>query len=225
MSAAPIALIFDLDGTLIDSAPTIMAVGNLLLAERGLAPLSLPEAKGYIGNGAKVFIQKALAARGALEGVDLDAAHDRMEALYDGVDFSASTPFPGMKEALSGFADRGHPLGICTNRPAGPARLELAAHGLADLFSVVVGGDTLAVRKPDPAPLRAAAEQLGGAAYAFIGDSDVDAATAEAAGAAFLLFTEGYRHAPVEALPHRAAFGDYADLPGIVVALSSGASV
>lgn len=219
MSAEPIALIFDLDGTLIDSAPTIMAAGNLLLAERDLPPLSLPEAKSYIGNGAKVFIQKALATRGALEGADLDAAHDRMEALYERVDFSASTPFPGMKAALEGFAARGHPLAICTNRPAGPARMELAAHGLADLFSVVVGGDTLAVRKPDPAPLRLAAEQLGAGAYAFIGDSDVDAATADAAGAAFLLFTEGYRTAPVEALPHRAAFSRYADLPGIVAAL------
>jgi len=94
----------------------------------------------------------------------------------------------------------------------------LADFGLDGCFAAVVGGDSLPQRKPDPAPLRRVAELLGVelAAVAYVGDSEVDAATAAAAKVPFLLFTEGYRKTPVEDLPHRANFADFASLPGLL---------
>jgi len=110
----------------------------------------------------------------------------------------------------------GHALGVCTNKPAEPARAVLAHLGLLDRFAVVVGGDSLPVTKPDPAPLRAALEALPPGAAVFVGDSEVDAETARAAGVPFLLFTEGYRKSPISALPHAAAFAHWGALPGLV---------
>ncbi len=107
-------------------------------------------------------------------------------------------------------------MGICTNKPEGPARHVLADLGLAPFFATVVGGDRLPVVKPDPAPLRLCAAEMGAARFVFVGDSEVDAETARAAGVPFLLYTEGYRKGPVESLPHAAAFGAFADLHGLV---------
>jgi phosphoglycolate phosphatase len=88
-------------------------------------------------------------------------------------------------------------------------------------FAAVVGGDSLPVKKPDPAPLLHALDLLGGGPVIFVGDSEVDAETAQAARVPFLLFTEGYRKTPVEALTHQAAFADFADLPGLVAGISA----
>ena len=95
--------------------------------------------------------------------------------------------------------------------------------GLESRFAALLGGDSLAVRKPDPSPLHAAVTALGGGPALLVGDSEVDAETAERAGLPFVLFTRGYRHTPVDGIPHAAAFDDFAALPGIVARLSRGA--
>jgi phosphoglycolate phosphatase len=125
-------------------------------------------------------------------------------------------------DALEALAARGHAIGLCTNKPEDSARAILDHFGLMPLFGAVVGGDRLAVVKPDPAPLHLCLSEMGFAAPAgaiFVGDSEVDAATARAAGLPFVLFTEGYRKGPVAALDPAALFDSFASLPAIIASL------
>lgn len=212
------AIVFDLDGTLIDSAPDIQGIANHLLAREGRPPLTLPEVHGFIGHGAGTFVQRMRAARGLAE-----ADHDRLLAefiaAYDDA-VHLTTVYPGVPQALQALSAAGWRLAVCTNKPERAARAVLRHLHLLDRFGAVIGGDSTPARKPDPAPLLAAFAALGaGQPRLYVGDSDVDAETARAAGLPFLLFTEGYRHGPAEALPHAAAFADFAALPGLVAGM------
>lgn len=208
------AAIFDLDGTLVDSAPDIRLAANRVLEAKGLPGLTLSETRSFIGAGAPVFVERMVAARVAAPDPDLTAsmlAH--FLDLYESA-VTLTRPYPGVPEALQTLAQAGWRLGLCTNKPEGPTRALLAHLDLGRFFPVVVGGDTLPVRKPDPAPLRHAVAALAASAPVFVGDSETDAATAAAAGIPFALFTEGYRQSPAHALPHDWAFADFAALPG-----------
>ena len=208
-------LVFDLDGTLVDSAPDIRAAVNRMLAGEGMDPLDLAAIIGFVGNGMPKLVERVMAARG------LDPArHDELTQVtldhYAAASSALTRPYPGVPQALETLAAAGHRLALCTNKPEAPARAILSDLSLARHFPVVVGGDSLPVRKPDPAPALACVRALGGGAAAFVGDSEVDAETAAAAGLPFYLFTGGYRKAPVEALRHRASFSDFADLPDLI---------
>ncbi|TVQ58382.1 MAG: phosphoglycolate phosphatase [Rhodobacteraceae bacterium] len=204
------AVIFDLDGTLVDSAHDIHAIANVLMADLGAAPFLLDEARSYVGNGAATFVARCLAARGLPETLHAEALA-RFQALYETQE-PLCRPYPGVEPLLAGLSAQGVPLGLCTNKPGRPAAKVLAALGWSDVFAVVVAGDTLPAMKPDPAPLRHALDALGGRAALYVGDSEVDAETAQAAGTPFALFTEGYRRGPVEAMAADFAFADYAAL-------------
>jgi phosphoglycolate phosphatase len=207
-------IVFDLDGTLIDSAPDIHGIANAILSEEGLEPISLAQARDFIGNGASVFVQKMRAARSIPE-----AEHPRLLAAFIGRYDDAVTltvPYPGVEAALEALTAAGHRLGVCTNKPIRPCRAVLAHLRLDRHFGTVWGGDSLPVHKPDPAPLHAAFEALGDGSRLYVGDSDVDAATAQAARVPFLLFTEGYRKAPVSEMYHDLPFDDFAALPALV---------
>ncbi len=208
------AIIFDLDGTLVDSAPDIRAAANRMLESEERLPLDLPTVISFIGNGLPKLVERAMRARDLPmeRHAELTA---RTLAFYDAESTARTLPYPGLTEALDSLRARGCILGVCTNKPAAPARDILARLDLAGYFEVVIGGDSLPVRKPDPAPLRAAFAALGRDGL-YVGDSEVDAETAERAQVPFLLFTEGYRKQPVEALPHLARFGHFDDLPGLV---------
>lgn len=211
-------IVFDLDGTLIDSAPDIHASACRVLAEEGLAPMTLPQVRGMIGHGVAHLVGRLLEARGLpREG----AQHTRMTASftagYEGA-VNLTQPYPGVPQALERLAAAGARLGICTNKPQA-ATLSVLRHLHLGPFAAVVGGDSLAVRKPDPAPLRAALDALGDGPAVYVGDSEVDAQTAAAAGLPFLLYTEGYRRAPVTALPQTAAFADWGALPDLALRL------
>lgn len=210
-------VVFDLDGTLIDSAPDIHALANRVLAQWGAEPITGAQARDFIGNGAGVFVARMRAARGIGDDQQAPMLAAFMGGYHGAV--GLTVPYPGVAAALDALAVAGHALGVCTNKPAEPARAVLRHLGLLDRFGVVVGGDSLPVTKPDPAPLRATLEALPPGEAVFVGDSEVDAATAEAAGVPFLLFTEGYRKSPVAALPHAAAFDRWDDLPGLVAGL------
>jgi len=219
------AVVFDLDGTLIDSVQAIAGIGDRLLAELGLPPLTLEEARSYIGNGAAKFVERALSARGqAVDKAALAPHVARFQLFYAEAPASANVPFPGVERALRELRSSGVALGLCTNKPAAPTHNVIEGLGWSDLFAAVVTGDTLGVHKPDPAPLRHCAELLGAdttaSNYAYVGDSEVDAATAEAARVPFFLFTEGYRKTPVEQLPHRVLFSDFARLPELLLNLN-----
>jgi len=112
-------------------------------------------------------------------------------------------------------------MALCTNKPAAAASSLMRAFDLAQYCPVVVGGDILAATKPHPAPLLEAIRLLGGGSAIFVGDSEVDAETAQAAGVPFVLFTQGYRKTAVTALPHHTAFCAYAALPALVATLSA----
>lgn len=212
------ALIFDLDGTLVDSAPDIAAAGNAVLAAEGLPPVLFAQARGFIGNGAAVFVQRM---ERAASGTNDPARTPRMvRAFIERYEHAhgLTQPYDGVPETLRALAAAGHPMALCTNKPEIPARHLLAALGWSDLFPVLVGGDTVGILKPDPAPLLAAADRLGQdpASILFVGDSETDAETAARAAVPFALFTGGYRKTPVADLPHTVAFDHWSDLQGLL---------
>ncbi|WP_323041112.1 phosphoglycolate phosphatase [Gemmobacter sp.] len=212
------AIVFDLDGTLIDSAPDIRAALNRVLEDEGVPLLSLTETVRSIGHGVPALIAQARALRDLPEARQ-DAMVAAMVQHYGAASAVLTRPYPGVAAALEALAAAGHVLGLCTNKPIAPTRAILDALDLARHFQAVIGGDSLPQRKPDPAPLHAAYAALAAPVLLYVGDSEVDAETAQAAGVDFALFTPGYRKSAVEALVHRLAFDDFAALPGLVAAL------
>ncbi len=212
---APV-VIFDLDGTLIDSAPAIYAVSNAVLADLGFAPLTMPQVRSFVGKGVPNLVRQLLIASDAdPDGPLFGQLETALVARYE-TDVQGNTPYPGVPEALSALAALGCRLAVCTNKPYRPAEAALRHVGLWDRFDLVIGGDSLPTRKPDPAMLHHTHEKLGGGRMIYVGDSEVDAETAVNAAAPFALYTEGYRKTPVAELPHNVAFSDFAMLPGIV---------
>lgn len=216
-----IPVIFDLDGTLVDSAPDIHATANAVLADEGLPQLSFAQIRDMIGWGVAHLVGSLLEAVGEdPNGPRLAPMLARFQARYEGA-VDLTVLFPGVIPALESLMASGHPLGICTNKPLAPAKAVLAHFGLTDHFMGVIGGDSLILRKPDPAPLRAAAALFGKDRVIFVGDSEIDAETARAAALPFVLFTEGYRRVSPEALTTAAQFSDYAELPALIAALTA----
>ncbi|MBK4217292.1 phosphoglycolate phosphatase [Paracoccus caeni] len=215
---APCPVVFDLDGTLIDSAPDIHASVNATLQQFQLDPLTLDQVRSFIGGGVEVLWQKIIAALQLQPSMQADLIAAFMNRYHDATGLTRL--YPGVREALSVLADRGHPLGICTNKPAAVTATILDHFGIRDLFGVIVGGDTLPQKKPDPAPLRKALQDLGAHPTApqaiYVGDSEFDAACAEAVPVPFLLFRLGYRQTPEEQLTHRAAFNEFSELPELI---------
>lgn len=215
-SRTPAALVFDLDGTLVDSAPEIHAVANKVFSDKGLQPFPFAVVRGAIGNGVGVLVSRLLQSQGHEPSGSLHAELvDRFVKIYEEA-FDLTTLYPGVISALTDLAAAGHPMGICTNKPEGPARAVLRHFGLDHHFQVVIGGDSLPTRKPDPAPLISALRALEADRALFVGDSEVDAETAHAAGTPLALFTRGYRTAPVETLGAKLVFDDFAALPRLI---------
>ena len=213
------ALIFDLDGTLIDSAPDIHAAANKVFSSKGLDPFPFEVVRGFIGNGVGVLVSRLLAERGLESDGPLQAAMVRdFINLYEEA-HDLTVLYPGVAEALTDLHRAGYPLGICTNKPASPALAVLKHFGLDGFFDVVIGGDSLAVRKPHPDPLFAACAALHTTRMIFIGDSEVDAETAHAAGVPLALFSGGYRKAAPESLGARLIFDHHAALPRLIAQL------
>lgn len=213
------ALIFDLDGTLIDSAPDIHATANKVFSAKGLEPFPFEVVRGFIGNGVDVLVARLLSSLGLRDNATLQA-----ELVANFIDlyeeaFDLTRVYPGVIEALAALDSMGVPMGICTNKPTGPAQAALRHFGMDGFFRVVIGGDSLPQRKPDPAPLLAAVADLARTRALFVGDSEVDSATAMAGRIPFALFTEGYRKTPADRLSAKLIFGDYPALPGLVAHL------
>ena len=196
------AVVFDLDGTLVDTAPDLHAHLNDLLAGLGRGPVGLDAVRPMIGDGARVLIQRALTATGGPPNdVALDDLVTRFVARYTEDPLRGGAVFPGAVEALEALAARGVGLGVCTNKPQRPTERLLELLGVARHFGrgAVIGGDALPVRKPDGGHLRAVLERLGvvepGRA-AMVGDSRNDVLTARALGAPCVVVTFGYTTVP-----------------------------
>lgn len=208
-------VIFDLDGTLIHSAPDIHAAVCDVLAEDGIAGPDLAAVTGFIGNGVRVLAQRVIAHLGLQQAADT-LAH-RIETRMKASPAGLTLPYPGVIAALTGLRAAGHPMALCTNKPEAAALAVLDSMDLGRFFDVVIGGGRVAL-KPDPAPLLLCRAELGGGPAVYVGDSEVDAETAARAALPFLLFTGGYRKTPVAELPHRAAFDHFDRLPALVAA-------
>jgi phosphoglycolate phosphatase len=194
------AVIFDLDGTLVDTAPDIAAAVDRALLDLSLPAAGLDRVRGWVGNGAAILLQRAL--RDA--GVDSAEAQERALALFlrhYAEEFTArSQLYPGTAQALAGLAARGQRLAVCTNKPTSFVAPLLRHFGIARHFAFCVGGDDLPEKKPHPAPLLHLARQLGLPAgdCLMVGDSSNDVAAARAAGMAVVAVSYGYNHgAPI----------------------------
>jgi phosphoglycolate phosphatase len=209
--------IFDLDGTLIDSIGDIHRAVNEMLVELGQVPLPLPEVRRMVGDGAGVLIDRVLAARPDARIAPPDALA-RYLTCYEADPLGLTTLYPGVPETLALLHDRGIRLALSTNKPERPSRAILEHFDLADHFERIVGGDSLPWRKPDRRMLDTIVEALGEAtdAAVLIGDSEVDAETATAAGMGFILMSYGYRRGSVESISCRAALDDFAALPDLL---------
>ena len=212
------SIIFDLDGTLIDSAPDIHVAVNLMLAAEGLQPLTLAEVTGFIGNGLPRLVELVMQHR----GIDM-ARHADLSAqvldLYNAGNGALTVLYPGVAECLHRLRQVGYVLGLCTNKPLVPTHAVLRHFGIAHLFAAVIGGDSLPQRKPDPAPLLRVIADLNTAGCVYVGDSEVDYDTAIAADVPFALYTEGYRKTPLDGFPAATPFDHFDDLPGLVAQL------
>lgn len=209
-------IVFDLDGTLIDSAPDICAIANGVLAPHG-ARITLAQTHAFIGHGVDTFVAQMRAATG-LSG----ALHEEMVATFKRgylTSFTRTEIYDGVVPVLGALAQEGHRLGICTNKPLAPCHAVLDHLDLRRHFGQITGGDSLPVNKPDPAPLDATFAGLGDGARLYVGDSEVDAQTAQRAGVPFLLFTRGYRKKPIAQVPYDRSFDDFAMLPALVADL------
>ncbi|TWI38170.1 phosphoglycolate phosphatase [Paracoccus sulfuroxidans] len=218
---APRPVVFDLDGTLIDSAPDIHAAVNAVLRENRIAPLTLDQVRSFVGGGVEMLWHKIIRATGIEPSRQQSLIASFMTRYHDATGLTRL--YPGVLEALGMLADRGYPLGICTNKPLGPTRAVLDHFGLTGLFGTVVGGDSLPQKKPDPAPLRAAFVALGADPTQpqgiYVGDSEFDALCAANLPVPFLIYAHGYRRTPLAELPHAAQFSHFNELPLLVEGL------
>jgi phosphoglycolate phosphatase len=186
-------LIFDLDGTLVDSAPDLATALNGLLQEMGKPALAESTVRSMVGDGAGVLVQRGLTASG-LGDADQPAALKRFLALYRDCLIDKTRAYPEVEAVLERLQAAGHKLGVCTNKPHDPTQRILKALKLDRFFGVVIGGDSLPKRKPDPEPLLAAIEGVGGTVKTavMIGDSANDMLCARAAAVTAILIPSDY---------------------------------
>jgi phosphoglycolate phosphatase len=197
------AVVFDLDGTLVDTAPDLHAHLNEMLAELGRPGFALDEVRPMIGDGARMLLRRGLDASGGMPaGVDLEVLFAEFLRRYTARPLRFGAPFAGVPQALRALGAAGVKLGICTNKPQAPADRLLAELDLARHFAAVIGGDSLPVRKPDPGHLRAVLDRLGAdpARAVLVGDSANDVASAAALDMPCVLVSFGYTQTPARAL-------------------------
>jgi phosphoglycolate phosphatase len=224
MSLQGAVIAFDLDGTLVDTAPDLIGALNELLADEGLAPKPLASARHLVGRGARALIERAFAEAGRpLDEARTQALLDRYIAVYLGRIAHESAPFEGVEPALDALAGAGARLAVCTNKPTELSNALLEALGLAPRFAAIIGPSE-GMLKPDPRMLQLAVEQAGGriGRSLLVGDSMVDHATARAARAPVVGVTFGYVETPLAAEDFDALIDAYAELPDVVRRLLGG---
>jgi phosphoglycolate phosphatase len=194
------AVIFDLDGTLVDSAPDLMLATNHVLSRLERRPISMDEVRSFVGHGARALIARGAAATGdAIDEKTLHFYHAEFLRYYEKNIAVNSVAFPGVIDLLNRCAADGLKMGVCTNKYEGLSVRLLQALDMAKYFGAVVGTDTIKIAKPDPAPYLETAKRLGIPAKdsIMIGDSETDILTARAAGVPVIAVTFGYTQQPV----------------------------
>lgn len=216
-------LVFDLDGTLIDTAPDLIVATNHVLARAGVEPVADAQLRPVISFGSRYMIETGLRYRSqVVDDATLDSMWHDMLAFYAQNIAVKSVPFPGMREVLTRFRSAGATLAVCTNKKEALARQLLQELDLTPAFSAITGVDTFPECKPDPAHLLGAIELAGGVRERaiMVGDSDVDVQTAKAAGVPVVGVTFGYTESPMRDLDPDAVIDHYDDLPAAVASLT-----
>ena len=207
----PKAIIFDLDGTLIHSAPDLHSAANATLNALGRETLDLPTVISFIGNGVEKLVERSLNATGGYNAPLRQAALDLFLKSYNQNMTTLTRPYPGVVSALHAFRDTGVPLGICTNKPTKPAQEICDRLDLTQFFTVIAGAEDGHAKKPDPAPLLGCIKDLRvqPSETLYVGDSAIDWLTARNADVPFRLFAKGYLNAPLADLPIADRFDDW----------------
>jgi len=210
---------FDLDGTLVDTAPDLVGTLNVILGEEGLAPLALEHARDLIGHGARRLIERGFQAAGEpLEAQRMDGLFDRFIAHYRANIAHESRPFPGCVEALEALKSDGARLAVCTNKPTALSNALLVALGMSRLFDAVTGPDDAPAAKPDPRHLEAAVLAAGGrpTRSLMVGDAATDAGAARALKVPLILVSFGYTETPAAELGPDILIDHFDQLPAAV---------
>ena len=216
---APATIVFDLDGTLADTAPDLVATLNVIMTREGLPPVPLDSARDMIGAGARALVERGFEAAGReLTPARSDELYRFFLAHYAEHLCEETRLFPGVEAALAALAGRGHRLAVCTNKVEAHSRRLLDALGIAPHFAAICGRDSFLYFKPDPRHLTLTVEAAGGdpARAIMVGDSGTDVATARAAGLPVIAVPFGYTDVPVAALGPDLIVERFADLPAAV---------
>lgn len=220
--ATPPTIVFDLDGTLVDTARDLVATLNAILTSEGMMPVGFNQAIAMVGSGARVLLESAFASEGrALTEEKLDALFTAFLAHYGDHLTDRSRPYPGAEEILDRFAGDGWQLAVCTNKHEGPARKLLDALGFLGRFAAVAGPDTFGFRKPDPRHLTETIRLAGGSPdnAVMVGDSATDVETALAADVPVVVVDYGYSPISVDQLGATRVISALAELPDVVAGI------
>ena len=222
---AALTVVFDLDGTLVDTAPDLIEALNVAFARAGLRPIEYAAARNMIGGGARKMIESGLKLEGhPLSGGAVDRMFDDFIAYYAAHIADKSQPFPGLDAALDHLSAGDCRLAVCTNKLEGLSRLLLGALGLTGRFAAICGQDTFGIQKPDPEILRRTIRAAGGdpRRAVMVGDSGTDIATARAAGLPVVAVDFGYTETPIRELGADRLIGHFNDLAVAVMELDPG---
>jgi phosphoglycolate phosphatase len=221
MTSIP-TIVFDLDGTLVDTAPDLISALNFILDREGLPAVPMQSARNMIGAGARKLIERGLELEGRAATVD-----DITRLTVDFIDYYAahiadgSRPFEGLETALDDLTARGYRLAVCTNKLEWLSKRLLDALGLSPRFAAICGADTFGVSKPDPTILRQTVAQAGGdlSSTIMVGDAGTDIGVARRAGVPVIGVTFGYTDVPIADLKPDRLIEHMRDLPAAVDAL------
>jgi len=215
-------VVFDLDGTLVDTAPDLINALNFILEREGMPPVPLHAARTMIGAGARKLIERGLELDGRVTSVE-----DISRLTNDFIDYyadhiaDASRPFEGLESALDDLSGRGYRFAVCTNKLEWLSKLLLDQLGLSARFAAICGADTFGVSKPDPAILRQTIALAGGqlSSAVMVGDAGPDIGVARRAGIPVIGVEFGYTEIPIADLKPDLLIGHFRDLPAAVESL------
>lgn len=216
------AILFDLDGTLVDTAPDLAAATDYALDRAGRPPIGLESVRSMVGDGARALLDKGFRASGGLPDPEIfETAFKDFLAFYGRHIAETSRPFPGVATCLAALAEQDYALAVCTNKPENLSRSLLDQLGLSGFFGAVVGGDSLLVRKPDPGHIHGTLDRLGSdfSWAAMVGDSANDVNAARAAGLPCVVVSFGYTQVAPKDLGGDRLIDHFSELPDALVAL------